>query len=423
MKLDNLEKFGQLIELQKNLSSLNNSDLEEEIKKFKESVFMNDTEKIPFFVSEIIAVAKIRPANLIPLSRVIRELIEHDEKMETRYPSFKELFISKCFDVTDDNKCLEYSNVFHLLRYCCENGIISIKEIRSKIVDFSLAYKNTLFILFSYFAHYLNDYDSDAVNIIQYKLRNIKFSVYSIHQIIDNFDSYQKFRWEKMMIVTEYGWENSSIGRVLKYDSKDELQEMISADHSLCSKQLMVSPFENIMMYSYVTPLQLCGFYGSVNCFKFLMLNESPIGNITKFVVAGGNVELIKICQNMEPKFDEFLSYAIQYRRYEVVEWIICNYTINFSDLINALVCCCSFDNIVTLVYILQNTDINNINEVNQYGDTCLHAAARNNYEYCVRFLLSCTNCQTNIQDWNGLTPDKLTTSKEIVNLITTHRN
>ena len=67
--------------------------------------------------------------------------------------------------------------------------------------------------------------------------------------------------------------------------------------------------------------------FGSLKCFKYLLLNKCEITKETlKYSIAGGNQEIINILKEKEFQFEECLFTSVKYHRYELTNWLNENY-------------------------------------------------------------------------------------------------
>ena len=110
---------------------------------------------------------------------------------------------------------------------------------------------------------------------------------------------------------------NEELFSYIKNDEIEKLQNLIlkEANFDFTSEYLLI----------------WAAHYGSIKCFKYLVLNNSPLSkNICKDAIAGGNTEIIHyIEQNKEDRdFGSLkcLDYSIFFHRYSITDWLILNY-------------------------------------------------------------------------------------------------
>jgi len=94
----------------------------------------------------------------------------------------------------------------------------------------------------------------------------------------------------------EYGFLPSSIEFCLKYDSIDQL--IVS---NPLKQEAKWSSFEWSIMPLYLDLLSFSGFFGSIRCFKYLILNGFKINNkVLSMVICNGSFDLFHICNEMQ---------------------------------------------------------------------------------------------------------------------------
>lgn len=86
--------------------------------------------------------------------------------------------------------------------------------------------------------------------------------------------------------------------------------------------------------------LDYSAFFGSIKIFKFLLMKKIEMNRfITFFAIAGGNIEIIHLCEQNKCNFKNALKIAIMYRRNELIDWLIESINIdNFESCINDII-------------------------------------------------------------------------------------
>lgn len=106
-------------------------------------------------------------------------------------------------------------------------------------------------------------------------------------------------------------------------DNLGEFQDFLSKTNTDINLTIQV---DTLFIYqSMASLLELASLFGSVRIFKFLLLREATItSSLPYFVLAGGNYELIHICesQNIQLTAIDAVSYAIQYWHNDIVEYL-----------------------------------------------------------------------------------------------------
>lgn len=72
--------------------------------------------------------------------------------------------------------------------------------------------------------------------------------------------------------------------------------------------------------------IEIASFFGSINIFKFLWMNKANINkNINKYLMAGGNYEILHLVEDYITYTPDDLTYAIQFHRNSIYDYIINN--------------------------------------------------------------------------------------------------
>ena len=169
--------------------------------------------------------------------------------------------------------------------------------------------------------------------------------------------------------LIEFGFLPSSIEYCLKYDDIDVLRDMTISNEK-CAKW---SLFEWSCKPKYLDLLSFSGYFGSIKCFKQLILNKYEISNeVISMVVCSGCFDLFHLCQRSQIYTKESLFVAVEYCQLHLLAFMI----ENGAD----------------------------INIKNDNSSTLLHYSA----EYChlsiIKFLIA-KGVNINAKTKNGLTP------------------
>ena len=121
-----------------------------------------------------------------------------------------------------------------------------------------------------------------------------------------------------------------------------------------------------------ISLIDFCCFFGSLKCFKYLLLNKCEITETTlKFSIAGGNQEIINILKENGHSFEKCLETSVKYHRYELTNWLNENYECKPFPLPK----CILYYNIDAFLYFLEHG--HSIEGRDENGYTCLHSASQ----------------------------------------------
>ena len=78
-----------------------------------------------------------------------------------------------------------------------------------------------------------------------------------------------------------------------------------------------------------ISPINLCCFFGSIQCFKYFYMNSCRFSRMTnKYGIIGGNYEIFQILNQNDVDFSNRFSYTIKYHQYSLSDWLLTNYSV-----------------------------------------------------------------------------------------------
>ena len=177
------------------------------------------------------------------------------------------------------------------------------------------------------------------------KLKNYKESVLIYRNkdyIPKNIDKLQKNDWRLHLKYIQEG-NHLELLVAIKNDNIDKLQEISAQSNFDYNQNILFSPYE---IYSFISVLEIeystyekhsfveskeislidyAAFFGSIKCFKFLLLNGADLSNTGKYAVAGGNLEIIHLCEQNNISFIEADEAAIEFHRNDIFYYLYDN--------------------------------------------------------------------------------------------------
>jgi len=239
-------------------------------------IFIDD---IDFCVDRIIMLPKIRPHQL---ENAVYLSVEYCKLADFR------------------RKLLEKSNECPVLIYQLhKRGILLFEEIKP-----FLNVKDT-FLLSYYFWKEINDFE---------------IFIKSKHKPDDFDESFFKDTNDVDQYI-EYGYLPSSIEYCLKYDVIDDL---VILDNS--NQEAKWSPFEWSIKPEYLNFMSFCGFFGSIKCFKYLLMKGFVIKEyVFSMVICSGCLDLFHLCQRQQFLTSESICRASEFFHQPLLGFMIEN--------------------------------------------------------------------------------------------------
>ena len=121
--------------------------------------------------------------------------------------------------------------------------------------------------------------------------------------------------------------EEGTVGRAIFEDNIELLQQLIATKTDEGKGQMFViNRFSSYLAFSNrekANRIEVAALFGSIKCFKYLMMIGDEINEDTcKFAIAGGNLEIIHLCEQKGLKFEKCLYISSFYHRFEIFEWL-----------------------------------------------------------------------------------------------------
>jgi len=136
---------------------------------------------------------------------------------------------------------------------------------------------------------------------------------------------------DRFKVLTEFGFLPSSIEYCLKYDDIDVFRGLDTSSNVIINW----SPFEWSYKPTYLDIFSVSAYFGSIHCFKHLMLNGFEIDDRTKLSsICGGSFEIFHLCHKNNFCRENSINFASAFNRNVILEHLIENGAdINFNDL------------------------------------------------------------------------------------------
>ncbi|KAK8896834.1 hypothetical protein M9Y10_014758 [Tritrichomonas musculus] len=262
-------------------------------------------------------------------------------------------------------------------------------------------------------------------------------------------------------LLRHEGMHENELFRLIRNDDLEKFQQILSNSAVDVNMKVNFSNYEisTIINDFYRMPnlIEYSAFFGSVNIFKFLILNGAHItSRVSQFAVAGGNYEIIHILEEKEISFEKTMYFALRFHRNEVANYLnekhgiqfttvmfqTCVLYYNVEELVELFSTIEDFDinakdhgmtifmfaaengyfDLVRWISMIKGIDINASNEVNVFKKksfwNALLLAVENDHAEIVRFLVSLEGIDVNAQDYQKDTALHLAVSSQKVEIV-----
>jgi len=131
---------------------------------------------------------------------------------------------------------------------------------------------------------------------------------------------------ESLNLMMQHGFIPSSIEFFLKYDDIFGLQEIFSRKTLINEDIARWSQFEWSKKPRWLDFLSFSGFFGSIKCFKFLLMNGYFINHhVSEMVICSGQIELFHLFDKQNEDFEEYMCLSSEFYRLPFLEFFINN--------------------------------------------------------------------------------------------------
>ena len=183
--------------------------------------------------------------------------------------------------------------------------------------------------IFSLFGEYIQNYHHDMFKELT-KVLKVLFNdsehppdqeMINLQQLLKN--CVKKNDWNVTHEIIEFGMAKDTVTYLLKYDLLDQFQTLISQENLDINGRIENNLFEIHFIINSEKYLHVAAFYGSIKCFKYMVLNGAITRDSAQFCVAGGNLEAVRISERLGSSFHDCELQAIIYRRIEILSWLL----------------------------------------------------------------------------------------------------
>ena len=299
---------------------------------------------------------------------------------------------------------------------------------------------SSLSLALYYFIQYIPDYLSFIELFNLKKLINIKLFSY-IKPFPSFANPWDDNDYQNLDNLIKYGFKKGSIEYSLKYDNIEQLEEFDRNPTFSFDQKLNWSPFEWSQKPRSTLMLDFCCYFGSIKCFKFLLVNGCRISGFTLYnAICSGSTELINLCSDSLRENDLSLYYSSKYCHMSIMEWLACSGNKPMELLLTNIRCLLitiksaqtkkPLNSNILQYFIHQGNNrvikhiipyIENINGSDNEGNTPLHSAIEEENEHVIELLINHDSDLT-IVNFNNLTPLDLAMklgNQRIIDLLT----
>jgi len=229
--------------------------------------------------------------------------------------------------------CLRPFCLDHVVRLCCE--YCSNIEFREMILKAAMDYCPVL-------VYRMYKCGVFSFQDIEHHLSNELYYIHPFYfrKCIDNFNKYIETKIKPLDnqdlseccdndidLMIEYGFKPSSAEYCMKYDDLEGLTKVLSDSQQLIlPERAKWSQFEWTKKPSFLDYLSFSGYFGSVKCFKHLMMIGYSINdNVRQSVIFSGDFDLFHLVNSGVNDFSSQIGLAAGFCHISLLEFLINN--------------------------------------------------------------------------------------------------
>lgn len=329
-------EFEELLNLQETILQINNQNYETSSKDLSSTNYFKSENGLFTIIVNTLNAVKYRPIQHMAYANFLKQLLSLSYGF-TDNNLFKKYFLSQFRAIIEDPS--SYPRESAAIAFFYDSYTIGCFTIEDIIALFKQIFTTTNSIptesaiaLFFYFSDEISHNDNNFFNDLLTNVMNSEERILS-HEIHDALvlmndlfsNDFQMLKgWRQCHCVPD------SLPDAILRDDPEMLHGIIVRDR--LSYDVTIPP--NIFGLSEFvnhnpTLIHYASFFGSVKCFKHLLLNKASLSltddnhlKLVHFAVAGGNTEIIHILEQSETLFSRTLSISIEYNHYELFEWL-----------------------------------------------------------------------------------------------------
>ena len=406
------DKFNAIIELQETIIELSDANFSETQREIIESGWLGSEQGIKQLATTIHIACKCRTAKIPLLAKFLSEFRNARLNKIALHGIFRTLAFQKPVPLE--------SGFMSFLYHCFKCGIFDANEVirRMKLLKKDTSNKRSLCWLFCYFAPEIEAVDSAFAKKCMRNMERYR-NVQMFPQIFKNFardlEQLRENNWQLLKQRREFFMQKQTFVGMIRNDDVEALKAASAAPGFNVETRILPTAFlPSPFLMGHPTLVQTAAFFGSLECFKFLLMcgadqHAMDWNSVTlpQFAVAGGNAQIVRMCQQNNIDFYGTAHVAARFHRNDLFEWLKQTVVENIGDINlegqNIIHAACESNNI----YVMKVAAADGVdpNGRTYHGRTPLRVAVRRGFIDSVEFLLSLPQIDLNSKTMAGVMP------------------
>lgn len=381
------------------LSSLDQKNIDDSAEQIIDLPFSSTSDGLDFLCKEIIRFSTLRPKISDPLSKFVLKI-----NSDPRFLKFKPLLLKK--HTTTKN--------FNLLRHCLDLGMYNGNDIKDLITIYNPYARDDRFLLYATFAPEIEKVDPN-LSYEFFIIISAQNSCPGLHYVLPHLSDYLNDDAKRLKALNKYGCEPGSVAYALKYDDLDGLMDFVAKQHFSISDTITPNNFEPAMMVEGSHFIDYAAFFGSADIFRHLYTLNAKHSNYSRYALAGGNIEIIRLCEDLIKKYPTSYVTAVEFFQSKIFDWIL-----TFLPLSEEIQNQCLFEaakvcNIRALIFFANR--VPDINALDVDHNNALHFAVKAGCIPVIKFLLD-KGCNPTVKNSSQMLPKQFTRDMQILRIL-----
>jgi ankyrin repeat protein len=409
-------KFGEIIDLQQMIMDITPETLGAVTESLLDAKWIKSRDGCHRIVIAIIVAAHHRTKQIPVLAALAASLVSTRRgwlcrvKGDMLHYIFRALRYQKPFP--------RESAVCSLMWYCFKEGLFKLEDIFSRLRAMSrsrtLLRSATWF--FCYLGPEIQTFSPDLYDRFKEKMKiwmDRSFPA-SFKTFIFNWDDCAANDWAIQRKRRDFfSHRTTLIARILNDDVEFLRGASRSPGFSTETRIQRTVFIPSAYLNSYPTLLQVSAFFGAAKCFNLLLSRGAEVRaldhsnrSVADFAVAGGDIEIIRQCQQRDLDFSGALHVAVRFHRHDVFDWLSATQCADAhavdADGLSPLHVACESDNLYAAARLIGCGAA--VNGETYRGWTPMRMAARGGFIDGCRLLLGRRDCDVDRPTRSGVT-------------------
>lgn len=316
------------------------------INSISKSVYFTESDKVLTLVSKFIQQIPCRVKSLNAYARIIHYFASESQRYKYK-DKFKRIFLDQIFKKPFLLDFMYHKiPLFATLRLCIDLGTFDVNDIKKYALEnFNFRSQYTM-LKALFFLPEINDPNCTTV-IANFLRASILGTSLVGSSLIDNaiyleahMDKLVENNFTMLKDFIKLGSQYDECAMCIKIDDVNKLQQLSTTTNFDINEKIQNIVFEHqIFCHSNPPLISYAANYGSIKCFKFLLLNNADLNICDNdglypehFAIMGGNAEIIHLIE--QRRFDEknALQLASLFSNDAVFEWLLNTHRITVTQ-------------------------------------------------------------------------------------------